>query len=244
MTSNALPVAIVTGGGTGIGAAITRKFVAAGWRVLIAGRRAAPLEAVAASDPAHISVLSVDLTDAAARDTLVPTALARYGRLDALINNAGYAPMGAFQSSTDEDFEAAYRVNVVAAAALIRTALPHLTASRGAVVNVSTVAARRVLPALSAYLASKAALSHLTRLLAVEFGPLGVRVNAVAPGATRSAMADDILAMHGEDMITAMTPMGRLGEPEDIAATVLFLAGRDAGWVTGQVVEASGGILL
>ncbi len=97
---------------------------------------------------------------------------------------------------------------------------------------------------MSAYVPSKAALSHLTRVLAVELGPLGIRVNAVAPGATRTDLANDIIQAHGEDTIAAMTPLGRVGEPADIAGTVSYLAGRDSDWVTGQIIEATGGMLL
>jgi meso-butanediol dehydrogenase/(S,S)-butanediol dehydrogenase/diacetyl reductase len=237
-------VAIVTGGGTGIGAAITRCLARAGSRVLISGRREAPLKALCADLPACVSYVTADVTREEARRSIIEIALARYGKIDALINNAGIAPMGAFVNSTDQDFETAYRTNLVAPAALIRAAVPHLTTTSGAVVNISTAAARAVLPGLSAYLTSKAALSHLTRLLALELGPLGIRVNAVAPGATRTDLVDELIATHGEANLVAMTPLGRIGVPADIAETVCFLASRKSAWVTGQIVEVTGGMLL
>lgn len=244
MTAAPDKVVIVTGGGTGIGAAVSKHFADRGWQVLISGRREDVLTAHAAAFGGRISVLAADLTEPDQRKRIVATAIERYGRLDALINNAACAPMGGFMESQDADFERAYTTNVVAAAALIRDAVPHLSASQGAVVNISTVAARAVLPALSAYLTSKAALNHLTRVLAVELGPLGVRVNAVAPGALRTALSEPILESFGEEAMAAMTPLRRLGTPADMANTVYFLASPEAGWVTGQIVEASGGIML
>ena len=237
-------VAIVTGGGTGIGAAIAHCFAESGYRVLISGRRESPLKLVATQFPDQITYVCADVTSSNDRKKILRIAIERFGKLDALINNAGVAPMGAFVDTSDADFESAYLTNLVAPAAMIREAVPHLSKTQGAVVNISTAAARAVLPGLSAYLSSKAALSHLTRLLAVELGPLGIRLNAVAPGATRTAMADDIIASYGEDAIIAMTPLGRVGEPSDVAETVNYLAGRKSGWVTGQIVEATGGMLL
>jgi NAD(P)-dependent dehydrogenase (short-subunit alcohol dehydrogenase family) len=244
MTVTESDVVIVTGGGTGIGAATAQRFAENGYRVLISGRRESPLKDVASQFPDQIDYVCADVTNSDHRKKIIRTAIERFGKLDALVNNAGVAPMGAFVDTSDADFETAYLTNLVAPAAMIREAVPHLTETRGAVVNISTAAARAVLPGLSAYLSSKAALSHLTRLLAVELGPLGIRVNAVAPGATRTAMADDIIATHGEEAIVGMTPLGRVGEPSDVAETVSFLAGRKSGWVTGQIVEVTGGMLL
>lgn len=237
-------VAVVTGGGTGIGAAIAKCFAGYGCRVLISGRREAPLQEVASAFPDRIEYLCADVTKPTDRSSIINRAVEKFGKLDILVNNAGVAPMGAFVDMSDSDFEATYLTNLIAPAALIREAIPHLSQSGGAVVNISTAAARAVLPGLSAYLPSKAALSHLTRLLAVELGPLGIRVNAVAPGATRTAMADDIIATYGEESVVAMTPLGRVGEPSDIAETVSYLASKKSGWVTGQIIETTGGMLL
>lgn len=235
---------IVTGGGTGIGRATAELFAKHGAQVLITGRRLEPLVDLSDQYPKNISFLQADVTDAAARATIIQTAIDRHGRLDTLVNNAGLAPNGGFQQTTDDDFANTYLTNVIAPAALIRLAVPLLKESKGSVVNVSTAAAHAAVPGAAPYVCSKAALDQLTRVLAVELGPLGIRVNAVAPGATRTALSKDIIEAWGADAMISMTPLGRLGEPVDIARTVFFLASREADWVTGQVLDASGGLML
>jgi NAD(P)-dependent dehydrogenase (short-subunit alcohol dehydrogenase family) len=237
-------VVIVTGGGTGIGKAITELFVSTGARILITGRREPPLVDLSERHPANVSYITADVTKPKERNSIIPATIDRYGRLDVLVNNAGAFWMGSFQESTDADFEKTYSTNVVAPASLIRDAIPHLCKTKGCVVNISTVAARSIVPGTSAYAASKAALNHLTRTMALELGPLGIRVNAVAPGATRTDMGDEIIEAHGEENFAATTALGRVGEPFDIAQSVFFLSSREAGWLTGQIVESSGGMAL
>ena len=111
-------------------------------------------------------------------------------------------------------------------------------------INLSTVVARAAFPGTSVCVSSKAALNQLTRVLAKELGPLGIRVNAVAPGATKTAMGDDALSAFGEEAFVSMTPVGRVGEPGDIAQSVYFLASPEGAWITGQILEASGGMSL
>ena len=237
-------VVIVTGGGTGIGKAIAERFVAADARVLVVGRREEPLAALALQYPARLSYLVADLTQAEDRARIVPTAIDRYGRLDVLVNNAGAFCLGGIENTTDEQYETAYATNVVAPASLIRAAVQHLTQTRGCVINLSTVVARAVFPGTSVYVSSKAALNQLTRVLAKELGPLGIRVNAVAPGATKTEMGNDALSAFGEEAFVSMTPLGRVGEPADIAQSVYFLASPEGAWITGQILEASGGMSL
>ncbi len=237
-------VVVVTGGGTGIGRASTELFAENGARVLITGRRQEPLAALSDRYPENVSFIQADVTDAEDRTNILQTVIDRYGRLDALVNSAGLAPLGAFQETTDEEFEKTYLTNLIAPASLIRLAIPHLAETKGAVVNVSTTGAQAAVPGAIPYVCSKAALNHLTRVLAVELGPLGVRVNAVAPGVTKTAMSEDIIEAWGAETMLSMTPLGRLGEPSDIAKAVCFLASQDAEWVTGQILDSSGGFML
>lgn len=234
-------VVIVTGGGTGIGRAITETFAKNGARVLITGRREAPLQELSQNFPEKVSFIQADVTKAEDRKKTIQTAIDRYGQINVLVNNAGIAPMLPLQESKDEDFEQAYLTNLIAPASLIRETVPHLSKTKGSVINISTIGATAAAPGTSPYTCSKAALDQLTRVLATELGPMGIRVNAVAPGMTKTEMAEPFIEQMGE-MMVSMTPLGRLGEPIDIARTVLLLASDDAGWLTGQILNASGGL--
>jgi NAD(P)-dependent dehydrogenase (short-subunit alcohol dehydrogenase family) len=235
---------IVTGGGTGIGLAITEKFVENGAQVLITGRREAPLQELSKRFPEKVSFIQADVTNAEDRKKIIQTAINNYGQIDVLVNNAGVAPMSPFQDSTDKDFEQAFSTNLLAPAALIREAIPHLSKTKGSVVNTSTTIARYTMPGYAAYGVSKAGLNYLTCALAAELGPLGIRVNAVSPGATQTEMTKDMLNEQMTEMMVSMTPMGRLGKPTDIAGGVILLASKHAGWVTGQILDVSGGFML
>ena len=235
---------IVTGGGTGIGRAITETFAAAGMLVLITGRREAPLKEVCEKYPENVFHLVADITDSTQRNRIVPLAKERMGRLDTLVNNAGLLRMGNLVDSTDEDFEDCWATNLVAPAGLMRDAVPLLAESKGSIVNISSVTGRAHIPGTGAYGSTKAALHHLSTICAIELGPLGIRVNAVSPGATRTDMGGVAIDAFGERAFEQMTPLQRVGIPSDIAKAVFYVASEDAGWVTGQVIEASGGMSL
>ena len=151
-------------------------------------------------------------------------------------------PLG---ETSDEEIERVYRLNVFAMLTLSREALPYLIKSKGSIINISAAASNSAMAGISIFASSKAALNNATRNLAAEFGPNGVRVNAVAPGVTESELStgdpseEQMLAT-----IIGMTPLGRIGEPSDVAKAVLLLASDDAGWITGQIVDASGGLWL
>ena len=235
-------VVVITGGGTGIGKGIGDAFARAGATVVVTGRRLEPLEAFKAQHGKHGDFIQMDVGIDADRRRTMDEVIARHGRLDVLINNALSIYSEAFEDLSVEQIESMYRILLVAPTILTQTALPHLVKTQGSVINISSVVAQHVaFPGAGSaiYATAKAGVSHLTRTLANELGPKGVRVNAIAPGATRSETSPAY--EESFKAIAAITPMGRVAEPEDISAVALFLASKEAGWVTGQVVGASGG---
>lgn len=238
-------VALVTGGSRGIGRAVAIAFAEAGADVVVAARRADVLDEVTREIRARgrrALAVPTDVTVAAQLDALLDRTLEAFGRLDVLVNNAGGYPPTIALAVTDEEFEAAFRFNVTAPLHLSRKAAPHLARDgRGSIVNISSAMSHLVDTGFVAYGSSKAALDHMTRLLAHEWAPK-VRVNAVAAGATITDALEAFVSMDDlKARMEAMTPMARLGAPEDIAAAVLFLASPAASWVTGKVLEVDGG---
>lgn len=238
-------VALVTGGSSGIGRATALALAEAGAKVVIAARTAARLDEVAAlirgRGGAALAV-EADVTDPAQLDALLASALGAHGRLDVLVNVAGGTPPTVALAVSDAELEAAFHFNVTSAFHLARGAAPHLAEhGAGAIVNISSAMSRRVDSGFVAYGTAKAALDHMTRLLAHEWAPR-IRVNAVAVGATRTEALSFVTAIDGvEAGMVAKTPMARLGEPEDIALAVLYLASPASAWVTGQVLAVDGG---
>jgi len=238
-------VVLITGGGTGIGKATASAFIAKGATVVITGRRQTVLEQTTKELGAQSYAIAGDVSKSGEPSRIIEEVIRKFGQLDVLVNNAGTGSMGPLSQTSDEIIESIYRTNVFAPLALIREATTHLAESKGAVINISSVAASGMMPGVAAYASSKAAVEHATRLLAAELGPMGIRVNAVAPGLTDTDITEEVKAneqMLG--MIIAQTPMGRLGEPKDIANAVILLAESRAGWITGQCVQAGGGYLL
>ncbi|MEQ1882880.1 MAG: SDR family oxidoreductase [Burkholderiales bacterium] len=242
-------VAFITGAGTGIGKGTAALFAEEGATVVISGRREEPLQQVAALYPDKISYVQMDLASSLDRARALDTVIERHGRLDILINNAAVVHVGAFADLAEQQISELINTNLLSTALLIHRAIPLLKASKGNIVNISSASARHVpVPnlQLSPYAAAKAGLNQLTRELAVEMGPHGVRVNAVAPGFTRS----EALEHHAETNLQAIesqiavTALGRMGEPVDIAKAILFMASDQAGWVTAQILDASGGYFI
>jgi NAD(P)-dependent dehydrogenase (short-subunit alcohol dehydrogenase family) len=237
-------VVLVTGGGTGIGKAIAEAFLAEGARVAVSGRRRGLLEEVHA-DGRQALPIEADVSNAEDRRRVIETVVQKLGGLDVLVNNAGVFLAKPLAEAGDEEMAKVFQVNVLGPLALTRDALPHLIRSKGNVINVSSVAATAVMPGTTAYSASKAALDHLTRILAAEVGAQGVRVNVLSPGLTDTDMAVPLLSDKATKQgMVAQTPLGRVGTPADMTGTALFLASQDAGWVTGQILQVSGGALL
>lgn len=233
---------LITGGGTGIGRAACEAFLAAGASVMVCGRRQAPLEETCAAHERAAWTLC-DVAAPGAAKAAVEATLERFGRLDVVVNNAGVFVFKPLTETSDDELATILDVNVRGLLSISREAIPALVASKGAIVNVSSVIAQGVLPGSIAYAGSKAAVEQITRCLAMELGATGVRVNCVAPGLTATDMAASITDNPDAAADTIRrTPLGRLGTPEEIARTILFLAAD--GWVTGQVVQSSGGLLL
>jgi NAD(P)-dependent dehydrogenase (short-subunit alcohol dehydrogenase family) len=240
---------IVTGSTSGIGRAAAEAFGRKGASVVLVGRKEDVLTEVAgAVRGAGGQTVScrADVTTADAPERIIKTALDAFGGIDVLVNAAGVIASGTLEATTDEVWDSMMAVNMRAPFRLMRAAAPHLTARKGAVVNVSSVNGLRSFPGVLAYCVSKAGVDHLTRCAAIEMAPLGVRVNAVNPGVTvtnlhrRSGMAEPQYAAFLERS-KETHPLGRPGQPDEIAALILFLASDLAGWMTGETIPIDGG---
>jgi NAD(P)-dependent dehydrogenase (short-subunit alcohol dehydrogenase family) len=241
-------VVLITGGGTGIGRAAAELFAERGWRVMISGRREAPLVEVSGQN-ANIGYHVADVSAKGAAEELVAHTVEVYGGLDALVNNAGVFTAATLDTVDDDQLARLFRINVFAPSQLLRAALPHLKVTGGSVVNVtSAVAQRPQAPASAYYGASKSALDHLTRSWAAELAGVGVRVNAVAPGPTDTPVQN--LGGSPEETTRHMNtqaehlPLRRLGEPGEVARWIHLLADPASGWVTGQVLAVDGGMTV
>lgn len=238
-------VAIVTGAGKGIGRACALALAQAGADVALAARTEADLEAVAADLRAlgrRALVVPTDVANEAALDTLVARTIDALGPVSLLVNNAGGAGPNDPRKMRGEEFAQVLSWNVTPAFNLIqRTADSMRTAGGGAVVNISSVAARYAQRRFSAYGAAKAALNQMTRNLAQDFAP-HIRINAVEPGTIETDALAPFLTPERRERMERSTPMGRLGRPEDIAAAALFLLSPAAGWITGKVLGVDGGV--
>jgi NAD(P)-dependent dehydrogenase (short-subunit alcohol dehydrogenase family) len=237
-------VCIVTGSTGGIGLATARLLVAEGARVVTNGRSEAP----GIGEALHVRS---DLSESPAADALVAEAIDRLGRLDVLVNNVGEAYQARFEELTDEQWERMWQLNVMSAVRAIRAALPYLqAASGGAIVNVSSTAGKRPSTGMPNYSVTKAALLSLSRLVADLYAGEGIRCNAVTPGPTATAawlgeggLADQQGGDRDEVLrkVAAGRPLGRLAEPDEIAAVIAFLCSERASYVTGAAWSADGG---
>ena len=239
-------VAVVTGAGKGIGAGIARALAEAGARVVIGARTRSDLERVAEEITALGStalVVPTDVLELEQLQQLADAAMAEYGRIDVLVNNAGGFPPKPVSQTSAREFDAAMRFNVTTAFELSRICAPLMVESAGAgnILNISSIAGHKPTPCFAAYGTAKGALSLLTRELAQEFAPK-VRVNAIAVGSTRTDALNTVLTDEIEQTMVDLTPMGRLGEVEDIALGALYLCSPAASYVTGEILAVNGGL--
>lgn len=241
-------VAIVTGGSSGIGRAVALSLANRGASVLITGRNAEALRAVGALHP-HLEWIQADLSSADSGRLVVARAIERWGRIDSLINNAGIFAAGPLEAMRADQAMALLSVNLLGPMLMTQAALPHLKASKGAIVNVSSTYGHKPSAGASLYAASKAGLEHLTRSWALELAPAGIRVNAVAPGPTETA----ILARMGlpptvleqiQQREAGQIPLKRRGTAEEVAEWIVQLASAGAAWVTGQILAVDGGLSI
>jgi 3-oxoacyl-[acyl-carrier protein] reductase len=238
-------VALVTGGARGIGLATARLLAEEGARVAIGdlGDTQAAVEQVRAAGGDALGV-RLDVTDAASAEAAVARTIEHFGGLDVLVNNAGVARQGSLFELSEADWDLVMDVNVKGVFLCSRAAARHLPRG-GAIVNVASLAGRSSSPAMACvYSASKAAVLGLTRHLARELGPRGIRVCAVNPGAVRTDMAANIADPGVLERAMANTPLGRMIEPEEVAATIVFLASDAASMVTGASLDVNGGIFM
>ncbi len=237
-------VAIVTGGGSGLGMAIAQKFTENGITTVIAGRDVDKLNKAKEQLGERCIAMQCDLSNLASIPAFVENVLQQCGQIDILVNNAGINMKKDFTEVTDQDFQNILTTNVTAVFALSREVVKHmLTKSTGCIINISSMAAQYGLPKVIAYSASKTAIDGMTRAMAVELSPRGIRVNAIAPGFIYSDMTAKALNSDPERKakVFGRTPMGHMGQPEDIGNAALYLAGDGAKYVTGVVLPIDGG---
>jgi NAD(P)-dependent dehydrogenase (short-subunit alcohol dehydrogenase family) len=237
-------VAIVTGGGSGLGLAISKAFTANNITTIIVGRDEEKLKTakVEVGDNCHYKVC--DLSNLDSIPALIQSIITEYKQIDILVNNAGINMKKEFTEVTDDDFKKVMNTNVNAVFSISREVVKDmLKRSNGCIINISSMAAQYGLPKVIAYSASKTAIDGITRAMATELSPKGIRVNAIAPGFIYSAMTEMALNSDPERKakVFGRTPMGHMGQPEDIAGAALYLVSDAAKYVTGVVLPVDGG---
>ncbi len=237
-------VAIVTGGGSGIGFAITQKFVCAGIETIIAGRNQKKLSQAKEKLGPLCHAITCDVSHLASIPGFVNNIIKKFGHIDILVNNAGINMKKDFCEVMDEDFQQVITTNLTAVFVMSREVAKNMLKKKsGCIINISSMAAQYGLPKVIAYSASKTAIDGMTRAMAVELSPKGIRVNAIAPGFIITDMTDKALNSDTErkEKVLSRTPMGYMGLPSDIGDAALFLASDAAKYITGVVLPVDGG---
>lgn len=240
-------VAIVTGGSSGIGAGIARQLAADGARVIVnyASNRSSADKVVADIEAAGGRAVAVaaDVTNPSEVEALVNSAIGNFGRLDIVVNNAGIYQFARIEDSTEVLYRRQFDINVLGPLLLVGAATPHL-GKGSSIINISSFVTHVAIPESAIYSGTKGAIDAITSVLSRELGPRGIRVNAVNPGLIETEGSHISGAMNSDFQIwnEKQTPLGRIGQVQDVAPIVSFLTSDDAGWVTGEVILASGGM--
>lgn len=240
-------VVVVTGATSGIGEATAKRLLSEGARVVATGRAKGALDALVSEfGEQRVAAVPCDLTEKASPSLIVGEAKRVFGRIDGLVNAAGILTSGAIDNTSDEKWDEILEINVSALFRMTREAVPELVATKGAIVNVSSVTGTRAFPNLVGYCVSKAAVDQLTRCTALDLAPHGVRVNAVNPGVIvtplqqRGGMSDEAYAQFLERGKLSH-PLGRVGEVDEVADVIAFLLSHRASFITGATVPIDGG---
>lgn len=241
-------VALITGGGTGIGRAIAEAFVAQGARVCVAGRRQQPLDEVVSHLPSDRAIsVTADVTHASEVRHAVEATVARFGALNILVNNAGVLIAGTADTHTEEEFDRTLATNVKGVWFCVQAALPHLRrAGGGSIINLSSVVGLTGIANRVAYGASKGAVTIMTRCMASDLGREQIRVNCICPGIVETEMVADFIRKAPDPEAArksrlGLHPIGRFGQPSDIASCAVYLASDESSWVTGAAFPIDGG---
>jgi NAD(P)-dependent dehydrogenase (short-subunit alcohol dehydrogenase family) len=237
-------VALVTGAARGIGLATAKRFLAEGWRVALLDIEAALLHSTVdeIADSDRTLALHCDVSDASAVTAAIDSLERRFGRLDALVNNAGVAIFAPLLETSDEDWNRILAVNLTGPLLCAKAAVPLMREQGGgAIVNITSISAVRASTLRSAYGTSKAGLAHLTKQLAVELASLGIRVNAVAPGPVDTAMAKAVHTAEIRADYHDAIPLNRYGLEEELAEAIFFLSSERSSYITGQILAVDGG---
>ncbi|HLY41681.1 MAG TPA: glucose 1-dehydrogenase [Terracidiphilus sp.] len=240
-------VALVTGASKGIGASIARELAARGAAVAVnySGSKAAAEKLVAEikTDGGKAIAVQANVADPAAITALINTVVAQLGPIDILVNNAGIYEFGALEQITPEHFHKQFDLNVLGLLLTTQAAVAKFNPKGGSVINIGSVVGRMAFPNAAVYSATKGAVDSVTVSLSKELGPKGIRVNALNPGMieTEGTHAAGVIGSEFSTSTAKETPLGRIGQPQDVATAAAFLASADAGWINGQTIYAAGG---
>lgn len=245
------PVAVITGGGTGIGAATAAALRGKGWEVIICGRRREAIAKVAETTGAHAVV--ADVASVSDMERLVADTVDQFGTINGLVLDAGIVRAGSAGELSDEDWNAMVSTNLPGPFLLVRAALPHLIKASGSIVGVASAAALRATAGIAGYDATKAGLAMLMQTIAVDYGPLGVRANAVCPGRTRTEMADMEMGEFAEhsgidrekaySLATAFVPSRRPAASSEVADVIAWLLSDQASYINAATIPVDGGLI-
>jgi NAD(P)-dependent dehydrogenase (short-subunit alcohol dehydrogenase family) len=246
-------VALITGGGTGLGADFTRRFVAEGAKVVITGRRREPLEKGAAGLPKDVVlIVQGDVSEPEQAKAMVDAAVQFGGKLDVLVNNAGIDPPGTVVEIPIEQWKKIIDINLTGPFLMMRAAIPAMIQNGGgSIINISSLAGLRCIPAMPAYTASKSGLIGLSQATALDYGAQKIRVNVVCPGPIRTEMLEHAMTDLAKSLNTDITgalnemtkfiPLHRPATPDEVSGAVVFLAGDDSSFITGSTIVVDGG---